>query len=218
MALEKTYEFLNELEANNNREWFAENKPKYQEAKIEFENFIQGIILRLHEVDSQIGNLQAKDCIFRIFRDVRFSKDKVPYKTNFGAYMSTGGWKSPKAGYYLHVEPNSSFLGGGIYMPESANLNKIRTEIFENPVAYKKIINDKQFVKVFPEIYGGKLKTAPRGFPKDFEDIDLLRNKHYAVTHRVDDSFWKNDKVVEMALDVYKTQKDFNDFLNMAIS
>ncbi len=129
MALEKTYKFLNELEANNNREWFAENKQKYQESKIEFENFIQGIILRLHEVDSQVGNLQAKDCIFRIFRDVRFSKDKVPYKTNFGAYMSTGGRKSPKAGYYLHVEPNSSFLGGGIYMPESANLNKIRTEI-----------------------------------------------------------------------------------------
>lgn len=218
MALEKTYRFLKELEANNNREWFAENKPKYQEAKIEFENFIQGMILKLQNVDPQIGNLQAKDCIFRIFRDVRFSKNKLPYKTNFGAYMSTGGRKSPKAGYYIHIEPNSSFLGGGIYMPESQNLNKIRTEIFENTAVYKEIINDKKFQKVFPEIYGEKLKTAPRGFPKDFEDIDLLRNKHYAVTHVVENSFWKDSKFEENAMDVFRTQKVFNDFLNMAIS
>jgi len=217
MNLKKPYEFLCDLQINNDRDWFHKNEKRYKEAKNEFELFVEKLIVRTREFDPTIGFLAAKDCTFRIYRDVRFSGNKDPYKTNMGAYIVRGGKKSPFAGYYMHLEPEASFIGGGIYMPEPAVLNALRTEVFENTDEFKKILNEKEFSKVFPEIYGEKLKTAPKGFPKDFADIDLLKYKHYSLSHRVPDEFWFDDKVEEKVLALFKMQIHFNNYLNRVI-
>ncbi len=209
--------FLNDLQKNNNRDWFKANEIRYQLAKNEFEDFIEEVIPGLKKIDNDIDAINAKECIFRIYKDVRFSKDKNPYKTNFGAYISKGGRKSKFAGYYIHLEPGKSFIGGGIYMPEAAELKAIRDEIFNNTGAFKKILNNQSFKKYFKEIYGEKLITAPKGFPKDFADIDLLKNKHYAVTHSVKDSFWNSDSLITEILKIFKAQLPFNRFLNNAV-
>jgi len=210
-------DFLKQLGKNNNREWFHANKPLYQEAKAEFELFINILIPRLKDVDSSIDVFHAKECTFRIFKDVRFSKDKSPYKTNFGAFISRGGRKSPFAGYYVHLEPNASFIGGGSYMPQAPQLKAIRADIVTNVEKYKKIISKAAFKKYFPEVYGEKLKTAPRGFDKTWPDIDLVRNKHYAVVHHVPDSFWFSGSTQDEIIKAFKVQVAFNDFLNGAI-
>ena len=120
--------------------------------------------------------MNPKDCLFRIFRDVRFSKDKRPYKTNMGSFIAKGGRKSMRAGYYFHIEPDGNFAGGGIYMPPSEPLKNIRTAIFENPETFIELTETKKFKKIFTEFHGEKLKTAPKGFPREFEYINLSLN------------------------------------------
>jgi len=211
-------EFLIDLQFNNNRNWFKENNERYLKAKAEFEQFIDVLIPKLKQLDISIDITSSKESIFRIFRDVRFSKNKEPYKTNFGAFLAKGGRKSPHAGYYIHIEPDHSFIGGGIYMPEPKILHSIRTEIYDNTGEYKRIINHNNFRKYFSEIYGDKLKMAPKGFPKEFPDIDLLKNKHYAVTCNVKNSFWFGEKTIETLMDVFRAQYPFNQFLNRAVA
>lgn len=218
MDLQKSLAFLSDLGRNNNREWFQENKPVYQSAKEEFETFINILIPRIKDLDPQVDVFQAKECVFRIFRDVRFSKDKAPYKANFGAFIAKGGRKSPFAGYYVHVEPSASFVGGGIYMPQGPTLKSIRSAIYSNPREFKKIINQAKFKTTFGEIYGEKLKTTSRDFPKDWPDIDLLRHKHYAVVQPVDDSFWTGGDIMERLLEIFKVQMPLNHFLNGAVA
>lgn len=217
MDLNTPIKFLVQLRKNNNRAWFNEHKVLYNEAKKEVEQFIEMLIPIIKNIDSEIDVTSAGQCVFRIFRDVRFSNDKSPYKTNFGAFIAKGGRKSPFAGYYIHIEPRESFIGGGVYMPESKYLRAIRTEIFENTEEYKQIINSAAFKKYFGGIYGDKLKLAPQGFPKDFADIDLLKNKHYAVGHKVVDSFWTSEKMMEELAKILKIQSLFNKFMNRAI-
>jgi len=218
MHLKLVLPFLRDLSKNNDKEWFAANKSRYQAAKTEFETFIASMIDSLRRVDPTLGPVAAKDCTFRIFRDVRFSKDPSPYKTNFGAYIAQGGRKSPLAGYYIHVESDKSFVGGGIYMPEPAVLKTIRTAIFEQPETLKLIINQAQFKTHFSTLYGEKLKLAPKGFPKDFPDVDLLQYKHYAVAKNVGDDFWEHPEVVETLTEIFKAQMPFNHFLNGCIA
>ena len=217
MDLQATFQFLIDLKFNNTRAWFNEHKDRYLSAKNDFDQFIEALIPQLKQQDSSIDVSTAKECVFRIYRDARFSKNKEPYKTNFGAFISKGGRKSPYAGYYIHFEPDNSFIGGGIYMPQAPVLKSIRTSIFEDSEAYKKIIHNKQFTQRFPEIYGQALKMAPKGFPKDYEDIDLLKNKHYAVTHAINNDFWFDENTSKNILDTFKTQYKFNQFLNIAV-
>jgi len=218
MSLSIALEFLKQLKKNNDRNWFNSNKKLYQAAKDEFEQFINMLIPLIQDIDSEVDVFTAKECMFRINRDIRFSNDKSPYKTNFGAYIARGGRKSPYAGYYVHLEPSQSFVGGGIYMPESRFLRAVRNEIYEHTSEYKKIISDQSFKKYFSEIYGDKLKTAPKGFPQEFEDIDLLRNKHYAVVYNVDDRFWFKNSVLNEITEIFKIQYRFNNFMNRAIT
>ncbi|HCC69744.1 MAG TPA: TIGR02453 family protein [Bacteroidales bacterium] len=218
MDLNTIIKFLADLRFNNNRSWFKENNGRYQDAKAEFEQLIDTIIPLLKQVDDSIDIVSAKECVFRLFRDVRFSNNKEPYKRNFGAYISRGGRKSPYAGYYIHIEPGKSFIGGGIYMPEANILRAIRKEIYENTEEYKQIINNSSFKKYFPEIFGEKLKMAPKGFPKDFEDIDLLRNKHYAAAYSVKDAFWSESELFENMMNIFLVQYPFNRFLNEAVA
>ncbi|HDZ40694.1 MAG TPA: DUF2461 domain-containing protein [Bacteroidetes bacterium] len=211
-------EFLIDLSFNNNRAWFKENNDVYQRAKSGFGQFIETLLPKIKQLDESIDVTTPAECIFRIFRDVRFSENKEPYKTNFGAFIAKGGRKGPHAGYYLHVEPDRSFIGGGIYMPESNMLRAIRTGIYENIDEFKGIINRDEFREYFPEIFGEKLKLPPKGFPKDFKDIDLLKHKHYAVAHNVENTFWtRSDILFNDLLDIFRVQYPFNSFLNRAV-
>lgn len=214
MNLQQPLEFLMELQVNNNRNWFKENEKKYKTAKSAFESFINALIPELKQIDGGIDVENAKACMFRIFRDVRFSKNKEPYKNNFGAFIAKGGRKSVFSGYYIHMEPESSFLGGGIYMPQPPYLLAIRTAIYKDPETYKTIIQDPGFVKTFGGIFGDKLKTAPKGFPKDWPDIELIRNKHYAVSHSVDNEFWVEGDPLLGAVEVFQRQVAFNRYMN----
>lgn len=217
MNIISVYQFLNELKDNNTRDWFKSNESKYKKAKKEFMTLVEKLISGINEFDSKIGMLSPKDCMFRINRDIRFSKNKDPYKTNFGAVIAKGGRKSPYAGYYIHIEPEGSFIGGGIYMPEPKVLKAIREEIFNNPEQFKNIINDNIFKQYFNGIYGEKLKSAPRGFDKDFEYLDLIKHKHYAVVHNLkDDELLKNNSI-EPILNIFKAQFNFNNYLNRII-
>jgi len=209
--------FLSQLKENNNREWFNDNKKLYEEARSEFERFINLLILKIKEFDSEIDVNGAKDCMFRIYKDVRFSKDKSPYKTNMGAYIAKGGRKSELAGYYMHVEPGGSFAGGGIYCPQPAILKKIREDIYIRPENLKAIINNKTYKETFPELYGDRLKTIPKGYPKDFKDAELLKFKDYTVIKGLSDNDILNNTLADKVITIFKTQKPFNDYLNNAV-
>jgi uncharacterized protein (TIGR02453 family) len=155
--------------------------------------------------------------VFRIFRDVRFSHDKTPYKINMGSFIAKGGRKSVGAGYYLHIEPGGSFVGGGAYCPPADSLKALRTEIFDHPEEFKQLIHSDSFLNMYPEMYEDKLKTAPKGFPKDFPEIDLLKYKSYAFTSRVSDSEVIGDAYVGKVVAAFKELSPVNRFLNTAI-
>lgn len=211
--------FLSDLKENNYKEWFHENKARYQTAKKEFEQFLTHVIADISQFDSSVKNLEPKHCIFRINRDIRFSNDKSPYKTNFGGFIVPGGKNAGYAGYYIHIEPESCFLAGGIYMPPPDRLKAVRTEIYENTEDFKKILNDKIFKKHFKEISSeDQLKTAPKGFPKDFEDIDLLKHKHYTVMKQIEDTLIFSEKFADEVHETFKALYPFNSFINEAIN
>jgi len=217
MDLSIVVDFLKELKKNNNKEWFDRNRNLYKKSKDLFENFVHILILEAKKVDPSIDVTSAAECVFRIFRDVRFSKNKSPYKTNFGAYIKRGGRKSPYPGFYIHIEPGESFIAGGIYMPEPAVLKGIRERILRRTDEFKKILNSTEFKKHFKGLYDEKLKTAPRGFPKDFPDVELLKYKHYVVSEPVEDKFWIQEDLIDNIRDIFQAQFPLNSFLNKAI-
>ncbi len=211
---EKSFSFLKDLKNHNNREWFGRNKAIYDEAKQEFEHITELVIHEIASFDKALAGVIPKDCIFRIFRDIRFSNDKTPYKANFGAYFASGGRKSPFAGYYLHIEPGESMLAGGLYMPSSPILNAIRKEIFEHIDEFKEIVNSQEFIKHFGGFVGEKLKTAPKGFPKDFRDIDLLKFKNYTIIESKTDAEMRNNSIITEIKETFKLMVPMNQFLN----
>ena len=157
MLKKSTVDFLKKLKKNNNREWFSTNKHLYEDAKTDFDTFVYELIQEIGEYDETIAHLQPKDCTFRIYKDVRFAKDKTPYKTNFGAAIQEGGRKSGVAGYYLHVQPGEFFLAGGLYMPEADKLLKIRNSIAANYDEFFEIVRNKEFKKFFKSIKSFKI-------------------------------------------------------------
>ena len=160
--------------------------------------------------------LNPKKLTFRIYRDVRFSKDKRPYKTNFGASFSPAGKGMGKPGYYLHIEPgNKSFVAGGLFMPEPENLSKVRQEIDYNSTGFGKILSDKKFKKTFPKGLDDfdKLKTAPKGYPKDHPQLDWLKHKSFIVSHPFTDKEVADKKFIKKVAECCKSLKPLNDFL-----
>jgi uncharacterized protein (TIGR02453 family) len=214
---EKTFSFLQLIRVNNNREWYHANKALYQEAKEEFEHFTELMILETGKFDKDIKGLLAKDCVFRIFRDVRFSSDKSPYKSNFGVFLSKGGKKGGFSGYYLHIEPDNSFIAGGIYMPPSPVLRAIREDVYEHIDEFKEIITSTNFTNHFKTIDSDKLKTAPKGFPKDFPDIELLKFTSYTVGKSKTDKQMRDGLILNEIIDAFKSLYSFNRFLNEAV-
>jgi uncharacterized protein (TIGR02453 family) len=210
-------EFLQDLSKNNNREWFQKNKKRYDESKEKILFLTEVLINELRKFDSEIPALEPKDCMFRIFRDVRFSKDKSPYKTNFGSFIAKGGRKSIYAGYYFHIEPNGSFVGGGVYMPAAEPLKAIRESISENGEEFLNIINSKDFKKFYPEMMDHKLKTSPKGFSPDHEFIDLLRYKSFAFSCQLNKSQILADNYIQYLVQSFQTLHPVNRFLNESL-
>lgn len=211
-----TLDFLNSLKFNNNRDWFMKNRSAYSDAKINFEYCVQEIINKITEFEPIMKGLEVKNCIYRINRDVRFSNDKSPYKSHFGAFIVRGGKKNGDrfAGYYLHIEPGKSILAGGAYMPPTPWLSAIREKIAEDPDRFLKIISNKVFIKYFGNIDGEKLKTAPKGYKSDHPQIELLKFKSYLVVNEVPDNDILNPGYSDHVLKTFRTMKPFNDFLN----
>ena len=211
-----TLEFLKAINLNNNRDWFLENKEQYLQAKANFDTFIQQLIDKLSEFDPILKGLETKSCVYRFNRDVRFSNDKSPYKTHFGAFIVRGGKKNGDrlAGYYVHVEPGQSMIAGGAYMPPAPWLSAIREKIDEEPEKLVKILKDKEFVKFYKELNGEKLKKAPKGYPTDHPHIELLKFKNYVALSELKDDFVTSDKFFDYAINASKALKPLNDFLN----
>ena len=215
--------FLRELIANNHKGWFDANRDFYKKAKNEFDLFIDRLIVEIRLFDPSIGSITAKDCVYRIYRDVRFSNDKTPYKNHFGAYIAPGGRKSPLGGYYFHVEPanagylNQSMWAGGIYCPDAVTLKAIRTDIYECCDEYKSIIQNKDFTGTFQWFDGNLIRTAPKGFPKDFAEIDLIKRKDYTYYRNIDEQTLHSDRLLDESIRVYKLMLPFNRFMNRAI-
>ena len=210
-------EFLRGLRDNNTREWFEANRKGYELAKAEFEFMLNRLIPEIYGFDPGIGTLTAKDCVFRIYRDVRFSKDKRPYKTNMGGYVCKGGRKGMYAGYYVHIEPGNSMLAGGLYMPPPEVLKKARQEVYYHAEEFKGILNGAAFKKTFRVMEEDKLSRPPKDFPADFKDIDLLKFKSYAVMHVMKDETLLEKNVQDYMVKVFKVMQPFNGFLNRGL-
>lgn len=212
--------FLEKLTANNNREWFDAHRNEYEKAKKTFESVTDKLISGIQTFDPSIGAVKAKDCMFRIYRDTRFSHDKTPYKINMGTYMARGGRKSIYAGYYLHLEPGGkSFAGGGIYMPPGESLKLIRQEIFYNVDEFKKILSAKDFVKIYKglDTLGDELKKAPQGYDPGWPDIELLKYKSYIVGKYMTDEEISSKDILEKVLPAYKALQPLVAFVNRAL-
>lgn len=211
------FHFLQELAANNNREWFNENRDKYEKARTEFEKLLSAVISRIALFDETIQGVQVKDCTYRIYRDTRFSSDKTPYKTHIGGYINARGKKSDHCGYYVHIEPGNCLLAGGSICPPPKLLKELRQAIYDNIDEYISIVEDPEFKKYFPVIGDNFLKTAPKGFPKDFKYIDYLKCKEYACSYNVPDEFFTSPDFLDKTEEVFKQLKRFGDFVNFTI-
>ncbi|MDR1866572.1 MAG: DUF2461 domain-containing protein [Bacteroidales bacterium] len=215
--------FLRELIVNNHKEWFDAHRDDYLKAKQEYERFIDLLIGEIRLFDPSIGGVTAKECIFRIYRDVRFSHDKTPYKNHLGAYIASGGRKSVLCGYYFHIEPaNAGYLdhsmwAGGVYNPDAATLKAIRTDIYEFTDEYKAIIRHKDFEAAFKWFDGAAVRTVPKGFPKDFPDMKLIQPKDYSFYRKMDEALLTGDRLLEESVKVFKKMLPFNRFMNRAI-
>jgi uncharacterized protein (TIGR02453 family) len=212
------FDFLSKLQVHNDRNWFNEHKDEYMAAHREFAGFVNALIVPLSQLDESIGTVSAEECIFRIYRDVRFSHDKSPYKTNFGAFIAKGGKKAERAGYYVHIQPDESMLSGGIYMPAPETLEAVRNEIYHHPQEIRKILENKSFKKYFGTLSEeDKLKNPPKGYPKDFQEIDLLKNKHFVTGYPVPNDFFMKDHLIGRIMEIFKAQYPLNAFINRAL-
>ncbi|HLP06099.1 MAG TPA: DUF2461 domain-containing protein [Paludibacter sp.] len=219
MHIENILRFLNELKINNNREWFAENKAWYDEVRIAFEQIGKELILEIARFDEDIKHVDVKECVFRIYRDTRFSHDKTPYKTHFGVYIASGGGrKSPRGGYYLHIDPAGCFVAAGVWCPEPNVLKALRQSVYDNIDELNEIRENPDFKRYFTAFYEeDKLKTVPRGFPKDFPDAELLKLKHYLVEYKIGDAFIQSPDFVKKTAGIVKCAYPFNRFLNYTV-
>jgi uncharacterized protein (TIGR02453 family) len=211
-------DFLRALRDHNDREWFEDNRNRYEEARAVFLELVGELIDRFGPVDD-LGGVTVKECAFRINRDVRFSKDKSPYKTVMSAVLGRGGRKSGVRSYYFHIESDGlSFLAGGLYAPSPKELGAVRQALAEDARPLKKILRAPDFVRAFGALGGESLKTAPSGYPKDHPDIELLRLKQFLVMHRLSDEDVLSEDLIPHSLGVYKAMKPFLLYLEEAVT
>ena len=210
-------EFLASLKENNNKEWFDKNRDRYQECRQKMLFITELFNAEVRRFDPDLPIIDPKECLFRIFRDVRFSNDKTPYKTNMGSFIAPGGRKSIWPGYYFHLEPGASFIGGGLYMPAADVLKAVRMEISENGDEFYELLNRPGFKKYFPTLYDDHLKTAPKGYPADHKYIGLLKYKSFAVGANLDDQLVSGDDFIPYTIDAFRELQLVNSYLSDAI-
>lgn len=218
MLQPSTLRFLKTLTSNNNRPWFEANRGSYENAKEDFHQLVQDLITGLGKFDPDIAQLEVKNCVFRQYRDVRFAKDKRPYKNNMGAYFNIGGKKINTAGYYLHIEPGRSFVAGGLYEPEALMLAKVRQEIDYNLDEWKKILNNKAFKKYFPSGLSkdNMISRPPKGYYADNPALEYLKRKSFTVANPLSDEMLFQPSIKSLLLQSFKSLKPMLDFLNVA--
>ena len=221
MIKSSTIKFLKDLKVNNNRPWFEEHRNSFNEAKEDFESFIQQVIDKTALFDPHIIELKAKDCTFRQYRDVRFSKDKRPYKVNMGAYMAKGGKKSLFGGYYFHLEPVKSLVGGGLWMPMPPEMKKVRQEIDYCFPEFKKLISTKIFKNIYKDLEhegeGIKLKNVPKGYEADNPAVEYLKLKSFFADRPLSDKEILSPSLLKEIIDSFKALKPVVDFINRAV-
>ena len=217
--METTLHFLKKLKINNNREWFDSNKTEYLASKEIFEEFVSELIKGINKFDKKVSlGLKPKDCTFRIYKDVRFSKDKTPYKNNMSASINPGGKKSNIPGYYFHLEPDACFLAGGVYMPMPDVLKAIRQEIDYNPLPLINVLKSASFKKEFNGLdEEDKLKNPPKGFNKDHAHSEILKNRHFIVSQKFENKVILKKEGLSKTLDSFKAMYPFLDYLRKAI-
>ncbi len=217
-----TIKFLKDLKKNNNKPWFDANRKRYEAAKTDFAGFIQKVIDQLGKKDKTIKDLVAKDCMFRINRDVRFSKDKSPYKSNFGASINKGGrkgWNS--AGYYFQVQPGRNFAGGGIWMPEPNELKKVRQEIDYNFADFKKIIGAKKFKSVYGDLDRSAeflLSRVPKGYEPGNPAADYLKLKSFVAISFFTDADLVSKDLVKKTVAAFEALQPVIVFINESLA
>lgn len=218
LPIKSIFNFLNQLQANNTKEWFDANRKEYEVIKEQLKTAAADMIARMTSFDENIGALEPKNCLFRINRDVRFSPNKMPYKINMAMGFSKGGKKSMYADYFFQMQPNNeSFVAGGLYGPPSDVVKKIRDEIDYNPKEIEKIISATAFKKYFGQMSGDKLVKPPKGYDASHPSIELLKHKSFLMWHPITDiDLLKMDVVPEIAK-IFEAMKPLNYYLNNAI-
>ena len=221
MLQTSTLQFLKQLAKNNNKEWFNANRKKYEAAKADHIELVQKIIDEFSKIDTTISSLTAKDCLFRINRDIRFSKDKSPYKTNLGAYINANGKKSMNAGYYLHIQPGESFVGGGLYQPDTDALKKIRQEIDYNFDEFKSIINNKKFKVVYTKGLSKEgevsLLRPPKGYDENNPAIEFIKLKSVVAMAPLTDAQLTDKKFAATVVKAFEALHPLIVFLNKSL-
>jgi uncharacterized protein (TIGR02453 family) len=220
MLQKSTLQFLSELRRNNNKPWFDENRSSYDQARSDFEKFIGQVIKEMAKYDRDLTDLTAKQCMFRINRDIRFSKDKSPYKTNMGASMDRGGKKSIFAGYYFHCEPGQSFVGGGLWMPAPAETKKVRQEIDYCWQEFNDLLRNKTFKNIYGDLYEGEdslLTRVPQGFEKDHPGEKYIRLKSWLAMKSISDKELTHPSLLKETVTAFKALMPLIAFINRAV-
>ena len=220
MILPSTLKFLKELKKNNNREWFEKNRKLYDNAKQNFIDVTHEIIVQFGKIDPNIAHLEAKKSVFRLNRDVRFSKDKSPYKTNMGMFLSKSGKNATHAGYYFHLEPGACFIGGGLYMPMPDILLKVRQEIDYSWKEFNKIISDKKFVRHYKELNPAKEYTLirpPKGYDAENPAIEFIKMKTWITGKNISDAELMDKKLIKNTVNSFEALQPLVQFFNRAI-
>lgn len=220
MISEHTLTFLKELKTNNNRDWFLDNKQRYELVKKEYYQFTADLLETMKSMDATLEPLEVKKCVFRINRDIRFSKDKSPYKTHLGVWFSTAAKNAEAAGYYLHIDPENPFVGGGIYCPQPDQIQKIRKEIHFFYDDLTSILNDKKFVsnyKMLNRDENTTLKNPPRGYEKDDPAIEHLKLKSFTATENFDPKIITQKNFLPLMAEKMITLQPLIAFINRAL-
>lgn len=220
MIQSSTLKFLRDLKSNNNKPWFDAHRSDYEAARDNFAGFINAVIKEFGKYDPSIAHLTAKDCMFRINRDVRFSKDKSPYKANFGASINADGKKSMKAGYYFHLSPGEHFVGGGLWHPQPADLNKVRQEIDYNLPEFEKILKAKKFRDTYGGLYveeGQLLSRLPKGYEPDNPAAEYLKHKSFIATSDLTDAEISSKPLLNNIVKAFQALQPLITFINKGI-
>jgi len=221
MVAPKIIQFIEDIKQNNNREWFHDNKASYEEYKKEYSKLIQEFLDEMIPMDESLRHLEVKDCSFRIARDIRFSKDKTPYKTHMGIWLSGGTKNTNLPGYYIHIEPGKSFIGGGVWWPDNNDLKKIRKEIAYFYEDLEEILEDKNFKKEygsFERTETNSLKTSPKDYEKDHVAIEYLKLKSFTAGQTIDDKLLNDKDFVKKISEKLIVLKPLNEFLTRALT